>query len=53
MTRCCPAASDPSAQGNTVVQAPLFETNVSPVGVGSLTVTFSAVAGPLLVTVMV
>jgi hypothetical protein len=43
----------PRLQGNAVVQAPVFETNVRPAGVGSLTTTLPAEAGPLLTTVIV
>src|SRR3954463_1701223 len=35
-------------QGKVVVQAPLFETNVRPAGVGSVTVMFDAVSELLL-----
>lgn len=35
------------------MQAPLFETNVSPAGVGSVTLMLDEVAGPLLVTTTV
>src|SRR3954451_863148 len=35
-------------QGKVVVQAPLFETNVRPAGVGSVTVMFEAVSELLL-----
>src|SRR5262245_45776828 len=40
-------------QGNGVVQSPVFETKVRPVGVGSVTLTAAAFEGPLLVTTMV
>src|SRR6266540_3748536 len=53
MVRLCPGGIEPSAQANAVVQAPLFETKVRPVGAGSWTETFSAWFGPLLVTVKV
>jgi hypothetical protein len=43
----------PRLQGNALVQAPVFETNVRPVGVGSLTTTLPAEAGPLFTTVIV
>src|SRR5262249_53697534 len=39
--------------GNAVRQAPLFEVNVSPVGVGSSTTTPTAVDGPTLLTTVV
>ena len=48
-----PEVSVPSAQGNGVVQAPLFEMNVRPDGVGSVTKTFAALSGPLFVTAIV
>ena len=41
-----PFAIEGIVQGNGVVQAPLFETNVRPAGVGSLTITFAAADGP-------
>ena len=47
-----PAVSVPIAQGNAVTQAPLFDTNVIPGGVGSVTVTPVESEGPLLVTTM-
>ena len=53
ITRVAAGASVPSAQGNAVVQSPLFETNVSPAGVGSETTTSRASDGPLLTTVTV
>src|SRR4051794_31875010 len=49
----CPAVIVPRLQGNAVVQAPVFETKVRPAGVGSLTTTLPADAGPLLTTVIV
>jgi len=48
-----PAATLASVHGNAVVQAPLFETNVKPAGVESLTTTVVAFEGPLFVTVIV
>ncbi len=53
IVRAAPAGTVPSAQGNAVVQSPLVETNVNPVGVGSVTATVAASLGPLFVTVMV
>jgi hypothetical protein len=53
MVAVCPAVIVPRLQGNGVVQAPLFETNVVPAGAGSLTLTLPADAGPPFVTVMV
>lgn len=47
-----PTPSVPIVQGNDVVHAPLFETNVRLAGVGSLTVTPVAEDGPLLTTLM-
>jgi len=49
----CPLFKVPRLQGNGVVQAPEFETNVNPAGVGSLTTTPVAALGPLFVTVIV
>ena len=51
MVRVWPEASAPRLQGNGVVHAPVFETNVRPGGVGSSTVTSCAAAGPAFVTV--
>ena len=48
-----PLLSVPRLQGNAVVQPPEFETKANPAGVGSLTTTFAAGDGPLLVTVIV
>src|SRR5437762_3539154 len=53
MRAVCPTVSVPRLHGNAVVQAPLFETNVRPAGVGSVTTTFAALAGPLLSTSIV
>ena len=41
----------PSEHGYGVVHAPVFETNVNPAGVGSVTVTPVASDGPAFVTV--
>ena len=49
--RLSPAGSVPSTHGNGVVQAPVLLTNVSPAGVGSVTVTAVASSVPLLVVV--
>ena len=49
----CPPVRVPRLQGKAVVHAPELETNVAPVGVGSVTVTPVASLGPLFVTVMV
>src|ERR1041385_4241090 len=46
MVCVCPAMSVPSAQGNAVVQAPLFETNASPALGVSVTTVLVASAGP-------
>ena len=46
MIRVWPAGMVPSAQGNGVVQAPVFPTKVRPLGVGSDTVTPVASLGP-------
>jgi hypothetical protein len=48
-----PEAIVPKLQGNAVVQAPAFDTNVNPEGVGSLTCTEQAAPGPLFVTTVV
>src|SRR5262249_62067878 len=53
MVAVAPGASTPRVHGNAVVQAPLFEVNVSPVGVGSFTTTPTAVDGPMLLTTVV
>ena len=53
IVRVAPAGTAPSAQGNAVVQSPAFDTNVSPAGVGSATVTPAASDGPSFVTVIV
>jgi hypothetical protein len=50
IVRVAPAGTVPSEQGNAVAQAPLFETKVSPLGVGSATVTLVASELPLFVT---
>ena len=52
MCRLWPAGSVPSAHGNGVVQAPVLLTNVSPAGVGSVTVTSVASSVPMLLAVM-
>ncbi len=49
IVRVAPAVTVPTAQGNAVLQAPLFETKASPVGVGAATDTLAASLGPLLV----
>ena len=46
-------ARPPRLQGKALVQSPLFETKLSPVGVGSATWTAFAPVGPLFVTVIV
>ena len=48
-----PGARVPSAHGEAVVHAPAFDTNVRPVGVGSVTVTATASDGPAFVTTVV
>jgi hypothetical protein len=48
-----PFAIVPRAHGNAVVQLPLFETKVRPVGVGSLTLRFCESLGPLFLRVIV
>src|SRR5262249_61536933 len=53
MVAVAPGASTPRVHGNAVVQAPLFEVNVNPVGVGSSTTTPTAVDGPTLLTTVV
>src|ERR1051326_990449 len=45
--------SVPMLHGNGVAHAPLFETNVVPAGVASVTVTFGAATPPLFVMVIV
>jgi hypothetical protein len=52
IVRVTPAGIVPRLQGNAVVQSPAFDMNVSPAGVGSLTVTDAASDGPALVTVI-
>ncbi len=51
--RVPPAGMLPSAQGNPAGQSPAVPTNVSPLGSGTVTSTFAASDGPLLVTVAV
>src|SRR5262245_762665 len=46
MVAVAPGARAPRVHGNAVRQAPLFEVNVSPVGVGSSTTTPTAVDAP-------
>src|SRR5262245_21498251 len=54
MVRDAPGASVPaSVHGNAVVQSPALDTNVSPAGVESLTVTPVATDGPAFVTTIV
>src|ERR1051325_2877490 len=53
ITAICDGLSVPRAHGYVPVQAPLFPTNVRPVGVGSSTKTFAAASGPLFLTVTV
>jgi hypothetical protein len=53
IVRVSPGASVPSAHGNGVVHAVVFDTHVKPAGVGSVTITDVADAGPAFVTVMV
>src|SRR4029453_2672799 len=53
MTRVSPETRAPRLQGNGVVQAPELETNVSPAGVASFTVTTCATEGPAFVTLSV
>src|SRR5437879_1106375 len=53
MVTLCPGASVPRLHGYGVVQPPLFERNVVPTGVGSLTTTFCAAFGPPLETTIV
>jgi hypothetical protein len=50
IVRISPDRSVPRLQGKAVVQAPELETNVSPAGVGSLTTTACASAGPAFAT---
>ena len=47
-----PGVMVPSEQGNGVVQAPAFDRNVRPAGVGSVTTTLFALLGPSLRTSM-
>ena len=53
IVRVTPAATAPNTQGNAVAQSPAVDTNVSPSGVGSVTVTPAASDGPPLTTVIV
>ena len=53
IVRVAPAGTTPSVHGKAVVQAPVFDTQVSPAGVGSRTTTPAASDGPVLVTVIV
>ena len=53
MVRVAPAGTMPSEHGNALTQAPVFDTNVRPVGDGSATLTAAASDTPLLVTTMV
>jgi hypothetical protein len=46
IVRVAPGGTVPSAQGNAVVQSPAVLTKVSPLGVGSFTVTLAALDGP-------
>ncbi len=48
-----PGASEPKEHGNGDVHAPLLETKVRPLGVGSFTTTLVAVDGPALLTTIV
>ena len=50
MVRVWPDASAPRSQGNGVVQAPEFETNVRPAGAESATITACASPGPAFAT---
>jgi hypothetical protein len=52
MTRVAPAATVAKLHGYAVTQAPVFETKVKPVGVGSFTTTDCASLEPPFVTVM-
>ena len=51
ITRLYPATRFPSAQGNGIVYAPVFDANVRSIGRGLVTLTFCAAPGPRLVTV--
>ena len=53
IVRVVPAGIVPSAHGNGVTQSPVFDTKVSPAGVGSSTTTAVASEGPALVTTIV
>ena len=53
IVRTAPTGTAASVHGNGVVQAPVFETKVRPLGVGSLTVTSRASEGPALLTLSV
>ena len=53
MVTLCPLTRVPIAQGKPVMHGAVADVNVNPDGVGSLRTTLVAVAGPLLVTVMV
>jgi len=53
MVTLCPTPSDAIVHGNGVVQAPLFDTNVSLDGGVSSTTTVFAVIGPRFVAVIV
>ena len=53
IVRGAPGGSVPRAHGKAVAQAPAFETNVRPGGVGSVSVTPAASDGPAFVTVIV
>ena len=48
-----PATTVPSAHGKPALHAPLAERTVSPVGVGSLSVTLTASDGPAFLRVIV
>src|SRR5262252_3743548 len=52
VTGAAPATIVPSEHGKPPLHAPLADTKVSPVGVGSLSVTFAASDGPASVTVI-
>src|SRR5438045_340700 len=53
MVAVWPALIVPRLQGKALLHAPLFETNVRPAGVVSLTTTAAAADGPAFVTVIV
>jgi hypothetical protein len=53
IVRLIPAGTVLRLHGNAVVQSTLFETNVNPAGVGSVTITLAASLEPLLVTAIV